>query len=598
MLNLNSLTTTAACTLRNAVCVLAAVCTALVLAGSPAQAAPSQGGAAPTEVQTFPVLKGADHTAHGSRRYTVGVRPQGDTGRHNNAYVYRSVNDIVSNPGDCLNEPDGNGYDGCGRDTQHDDNGNKDRMSAANHWASFGYENGTVEVVIKAYWGDPTGFEILPKDAPIASHELIGNELRLTLTQPSNDQWSRQFMVQFEGRNYNEHPLFVFADPLFDGCPAGSVEAGQTFRRSGNNVTVGRPGQVIDLEWDQSNELWSNAQVCIPGGAYVTGSLEAARVDGVRIFGRGILSGIDKAHSNLPNWNGQLIKMGGGSSNITISGITLTDGPRAMLESYGQTEVSNVKVMGWHVNTDGITVGRDSTVSDVFVKVNDDSVKLTSSDLRVERIVAWQQPAGAVLQMGWGNSSNVEGPTVDKLRLLRVDINPNVDRQDLNGAILSLRNMMGTTISDVRISDVEAYEDPYQIVSLRLNDQLVYDDQSRARRDCDPAPNSFVSCDVFDGNGVAQVIILENVTVPGQLVSSIIDENGDEYRGDQHQGDQTYLNAPDEIRNVQFRNVVVGGKKLVHWNSSNPNHVSVLDHLDVVQPGEIPIGSSKGVLAY
>lgn len=546
--------------------------------------------AAPTEVQTFPVLKGADHQAHGSKRYSVNLRPAGSTGSYNYAYVYRSDNDIVDNPGRCVN-PDG----GCGRDNGRERN--RRLMSAANHWASFGYDNGPVEVVINAYWGEPTDFKIFPDDAPIEDKRLVGNELRLTLNQPTDEDWSRQFYVQFEGRNYDDHPLFVFADPTFDGCPAGPVADGETFRANGDDVTIGRPGEAITLDWDDADDLPNNAAICIPGGAYVKGSLGAGRVSGVRIFGRGILSGIDRAHSTLPRWNGQLIRIGGGSSGIEVSGITLTDGPRAMLESYGQTAVDNVKVMGWHVNTDGITVGRNSTVRDVFLKVNDDAMKLTYSNLLMERALVWQQPAGSVLQMGWNNQQEESNSVVDKLRLLSVDLNTDIG--DQNGAILSMRNTMGGTVSGFRVSDVVAYDNPYQILSLRLNDQLVYRDDDRSRQQCRSAElRRNVSCDVLDGNGVVQVIVLQDVTTPRQVVASVIDENGDAYRGDRHQGDLAYLNEDDQIRNIQFRNVRIGDKKLVHWNSRNPDHVPVSEHLIVSPPGRVPIGNVAGVLAY
>lgn len=94
------------------------------------------------------------------------------------------------------------------------------------------------------------------------------------------------------------------------------------------------------------------------------------------------------------------------------------------------------------------------------------------------------------------------------------------------------------------------------------------------------------------------MVTLENVVTPPQIVKSRLHLNGDEQAGISHSDGLGYLNAQDVIRNVKLIDVVVGGKKLVHWNSVNPNHTFVTEQLDLIPGWALPVGNVDGVLAY
>jgi hypothetical protein len=83
--------------------------------------------------------------------------------------------------------------------------------------------------------------------------------------------------------------------------------------------------------------------------------------------------------------------------------------------------VRNVKMIGWHFGTDGVSVGYRGLVEDCFFKVNDDAVKLYVSEMVVQNCVIWQMENGAPFQISWNMPSDNSGFRVSNIDVIRVE---------------------------------------------------------------------------------------------------------------------------------------------------------------------------------
>ena len=190
----------------------------------------------------------------------------------------------------------------------------------------------------------------------------------------------------------------------------------------------------------------------------------------VAFRGRGILSGIAFPH-HTNDWSHHLIEMPhSAEGQLLVEGITLTDSPKACLDSAAKTTVDNVKFLGWHQNTDGIFVGNDSTVKRCFFKVNDDVIKLYSSRVTVTDSIVWLQPTGAAIQLSWNLRRPVTDVRVSGIDFIHFDRHEMPGRyQFINNAIIGSRNYCGgRTGPGVIIENVRFEEPPMQLFGMKI----------------------------------------------------------------------------------------------------------------------------------
>ena len=297
-------------------------------------------------------------------------------------------------------------------------------------------------------------------------------------------------------------------------------------------------------------------QLCIPGGVYVKGriihdyeyhkpdpvnsgmeeenaeTLHAGDPDnnhnakGVKIVGRGILSGIDikfrddiekKLHScddingcktshHGGGWNGHLIDVRHKGAPINtdvvgdvngaldcyernaelpgqdvncVQGITMVDSPRANIFTGGsRMDVENVKIMGWHIKTNGITNGEGNKIKNAFIKVNDDAIVMGKSGIDIDNVTVWRQYWGSVVNLSWNLKHTIQGSRLNGLNVIRFDKGQRTNSNG-NAAIVSSRNVMGGTIKDFEFKNIIVEDPPYEIINLQLNDTRTYYYKSR-----------------------------------------------------------------------------------------------------------------------
>ncbi|MCX7826803.1 MAG: hypothetical protein N2689_14780 [Verrucomicrobiae bacterium] len=400
---------------------------------------------------------------------------------------------------------------------QSDNHGDLDayhleKMTAANHFTSFSFQ-GRVMVHIHLLGGATAATAVVRPLSSGLRATANGNQITLALEKPG------QFYVEVPGKA--KHPLFIFADP-----PEREVPSAQA-----HGVLYFGPG-LHDLG-KAGAELTSDTTVYLAGGAYVKGLFKARPGVKVAFRGRGILSGIAFPHYTN-DWSHHLIDVPPSArGELTVEGITLTDSPKACLESAVKTRVENVKFFSWHQNTDGVFVGNGSTVKRCFFKVNDDVIKLYSSRMTVTDSVVWMQPTGAAVQLSWNLRQPVTDACVSGMDIIRFDRHEMPGRYKfINNAVVASRNFCGgRTGPGVVIENLRFEEPPLQLFGMKIKQGGKYN----------------------EGRGGIHGVTFRNWTMPSApRMKSLIDGNGTE---------------TGAIENLVFENIMIGPTKLTAANA-------------------------------
>ena len=207
------------------------------------------------------------------------------------------------------------------------------------------------------------------------------------------------------------HALAVFGDPLPPPAPKNGT----------HSVTFG-PG-VHDI--GQNYAVPRGMTVHIAGGAWVRGTLSGRSAHDAIIEGRGVLSGEKLKHP--PKATDALAMLNLCGSGITVRGIHIVNPPTYMVNinpywtmCFGRNAlVDNVKAISWYGTGDGVMVGPDSVVRDSYVRANDDSLKLYSSNTLWERNLIWQNGNGFSFMMSWNTELPARNLTVRDCTVVR-----------------------------------------------------------------------------------------------------------------------------------------------------------------------------------
>jgi hypothetical protein len=464
---------------------------------------------AAAQLDVYPALPDGQYK---SNRYEVRVE---QNGRALDSYVYKSENDRNCPPN------------------------RRQNMCAANHWTSFSF-SGPVQVTVRLIEGDAKKAVVRPKIKGVASVLADKRTIRFTLDKPGN-----YFVdIDWEGTDdWNRQPLFVFANPpeavsYPDGVPKGPADGLAYFGPGVHDIGV----YTLD-----------KPRMYLAGGAYVRGRvIVPASKERVRIYGRGILSGVNIPHpKDSFGLNKELSATSGQNpAGFEVDGITLTDSASANVVLYGKALVNNVKIMSWESQTDGIAIGADSTISNCFLKSMDDVIHIAENHIEVRDCVVYQEDYGSALQLGWCGARNESGIHVDGLDIVgsvRGHVKK-VQQQHYNNSLVALNNMRGTpegkgiVYSDVLIENVRVEVPMLQLFALQIKGRLT----------------NFASTSgtlSFDqGLGSVRNMRFRNITsdfVPP--AKSWFDGNGTD---------------DGSIRGVTFENVRIGGTRLTAENAN------------------------------
>jgi len=274
-------------------------------------------------------------------------------------------------------------------------------------WTTFAF---TGSVVVHVEPHSPWSVAVVrPLSLGISVCRFV-NAAVFTLTQPGHVE------VEFDGNT--QHSMMIFGEgPEAEEDKSADIVFGPGEHDVGTFV--------VD----------ASTSIRLEGGAWVRGQfLTKAAGDswwreksGIKIVGRGVLSGENIPHPNEATDSKAMLGLCG--DDITIKGITIVNPPTYMVNinpywlGCGGTRalVEGVKAMGWHFTTDGIMVGRDSTVRGNFVRANDDSLKLYMSNTVWEKNTIWQEDNGQSFMLSWNTDSSESNITVRDCTVIHVE---------------------------------------------------------------------------------------------------------------------------------------------------------------------------------
>lgn len=269
--------------------------------------------------------------------------------------------------------------------------------SKSTSWVNFSFE-GEVKVKVTNLVHPIDHLEVLPKRAGISIEKENDSVAVFTIHKPGH------YSIEFEEGVFVDHPLLVFANPLEENVPD----------KNDPNVIFFEPGYH---EIGDSNEIPTGKTVYLAGGTYVMGQFQANDVSGVKIRGRGILSG----EAYAARTKNHMVTMRNANS-IEMEGITMIHAPRYFVALRGKDHyLHNLKMMGWWFSTDGISAGENTLIEDCFFKVNDDAVKLYQSNTEVRNCVIWQLENGAPFMISWNGSKDFGNIHVRDIDVIRVE---------------------------------------------------------------------------------------------------------------------------------------------------------------------------------
>jgi hypothetical protein len=257
-----------------------------------------------------------------------------------------------------------------------------------------------------------------------------GDTITFTLTRPG------QYSVEIGADGY-KNALLIFANPPEDDRPdpasgnylvltnattsalasASASYSGLYFRSGVHDIGVYHvPAHIKNIYLEP--------------GAWVYGALIMDGNSGVKIFGRGVLSG-----ARL-NYRQSHMVEAIHSDRIDLEGIVIADTKYFAVRLLGTNNtVEWVKVVGgWTYNTDGIAAFAGSHIAHCFIWANDDSLKPYRDNLTISDCVVWQLNNGAVIQLGWGNA-RAANVTISNIDILHAEWNNNAANRGIVSCI-------------------------------------------------------------------------------------------------------------------------------------------------------------------
>jgi len=306
-------------------------------------------------------------------------------------------------------------------------------------WTTFSFSGAPVTVQItnnKPFSSArilPSHWRILPT--------INGNIVSFSVTRPG------QLAVDFcysadQCPNDSEwdisNPMLVFSNPP-EGSPRGNyltAAPGDSVPplTSSQNVVYFPPG-VYDLgstPYVLGTTSTGDAQgAFLAGGAYVKGTFAIANgTTGTVIDGLGILSGENIQQSVCIVSETGCPDMIDGSQiagNASIQGITIINQPwdGVQIDSGTGNTIRNIKIISWMGNETGIRAGAEldtgSVVESSFLKVGDDALLLTSSNLLISGCTVWQLNNAAPFEFGVNQPANINHITVENSDVIRTE---------------------------------------------------------------------------------------------------------------------------------------------------------------------------------
>ncbi|MCU0378345.1 MAG: T9SS type A sorting domain-containing protein [Bacteroidales bacterium] len=287
-------------------------------------------------------------------------------------------------------------------------------------FATFAF-TGTVDVeVTKIYGTTARRVDIQPKTYGINPYFFDGRTVKFKLIH-RNDGMPLYISVRFESddnRDDNgaggydvDNAMMIFADKPETNAPLktapGVVVYSNTANLSNADIIFFDAGDY-NLKQRYSDGVLrltrNNQRVYISGGAFIRGAVHGEGYDGVWVYGRGIITGMDMYWHEIVDDNGvkDAFMNFMGSNDARFDGFIVHNPTHHTIPSSLNTTVRNIKIIGWASNHDGIRPSGGSTVEQVFIKTCDD-YDYARDQHNFKNSVIWPMRNGAFGQLGWND---------------------------------------------------------------------------------------------------------------------------------------------------------------------------------------------------
>jgi hypothetical protein len=308
--------------------------------------------------------------------------------------------------------------------------------------------------------------------------------------------------------------------------------------------------------------------VFLPRGAWLDGRINITRhqLGAVSVVGHGVISGRRFAyHGGKVQDSLRCVEIQY-DRPLFLKGPTIVDPKGHSLFVPPNSQVRNLKIVGWLFNEDGVWLTSNSSLTSSFIRTNDDAIRFYAGELDVFRnipgpkrgipaaniqvrdVVISQLFNGAILQIGW-EDAGVQDSVVSGVDVVRAEWYK-TSALAANNALLSLRG-------------------PVYDVTMEEHHRNLTVEQVRV----DGTIGRLIGMGLFGtAQSTVQGVTLRNVTVRHSLqwwpTSTGTEEPGDNF---------LIAEEPDTIGGVRFEAIFIGGQKVERdgdWNLNVSGRVS------------------------
>lgn len=399
---------------------------------------------------------------------------------------------------------------------------------------SFGID-GPVQVEIRPLFA-ASSVKIRPESAGITP-TFENNRIKFTIDKP--------VMLSVEMDGDITKPLLIFANEPEDESEIPDPED--------EGVIYYESGKIHDLGTTAHKAIPTGQTLYIAPGAIVKGAFFTYGTDGVKVRGRGIVSGEDIQGDTRTSWRPMELSK---ATNVSVEGITLVDCKNWTMPVMGcdGVNIKNVRIVSNTGFEDGIDIvgSKNVTVEGCFIRTKDDCIALKAGidyfqgfysesiveNITVKDCVIWNGAHGNGIDIGFETRTDyIRDITFENLDMIHVENPGNMDE-----ATFAIHNGERATVQNVLFKNIRV-EDPQRML---IDLKVLKSEYSRG-----------------NVRGKISGVTFDNITVTssrGSLHSAMM--------GYDHTVSTAY--AANIIENIRFRNFYVNGTKITGYAGSNP----------------------------
>ena len=337
---------------------------------------------------------------------------------------------------------------------------------------------GEVEIeVIKLFGTAASRVEVSPKSYGIEPTYFDGTKVRFRLNHNHLPAYVSVNFVSADNQDsasyssvHIKHGLMIFGEQPETGAPdltnavtyttatRSQIEnADLIYFPPGDHALIDKFGEVNGAGTDARIYLSKNSQhIYMAPGAFIRGSIRSGGHDFLKVSGRGVITGEDFywhyfQEPGTPKGKTAFLNFMG-SNDSEFKDFILINPTHHTMPSGLNSDIKNVKIIGWASNHDGVRPSAGSVVEQVFIKTHDDLDY--ARDLHtLKDSVIWPMRNGAFGMLGW-NNLGVGNTTYQNIRFINSEWDaPATDKQ--NQGIIGSKLSAGVFLSNNLVENIQ-----------------------------------------------------------------------------------------------------------------------------------------------